>query len=184
MNRLTEKISNEILVKNKNGNGSRSICYGCDGISNCTTRVCNFYRAMEKLAAYEDTGLEPEQIKSFLKDFGVSVVMKNTKLMNELKEYKNLEEQGRLKRFHKIGDEVHILYNASGNDEFPVHVVNKCKVKYQYSDWLTDKSDMSIVYGLEGIEPFSNCTIIDFEVWEDDIFSTKEEAEKALEEMK
>jgi hypothetical protein len=54
MNRLTEKISNEILVKNKNGNGSRSICYGCDGISNCTTRVCNFYRAMEKLATYED----------------------------------------------------------------------------------------------------------------------------------
>ena len=33
------------------------------GISNCTTRVCNFYRAMEKLAAYEDTGLEPEEVK-------------------------------------------------------------------------------------------------------------------------
>ena len=65
MNRLTEKISNEILIKNKNGNGSRSICYGCDGISNCTTRVCNFYRAMEKLAAYEDTGLEPEEIRGF-----------------------------------------------------------------------------------------------------------------------
>ena len=63
--RLTEKISNEILVKNKNGNGSRSICYGCDGISNCTTRVCNFYRAMEKLAAYEDTGLEPKEIRGF-----------------------------------------------------------------------------------------------------------------------
>ena len=69
MNRLTEKISNEILVKNKNGNGSRSICYGCDGISNCTTRVCNFYRAMEKLAAYEDTGLEPEKIREILELF-------------------------------------------------------------------------------------------------------------------
>ena len=95
MNRLTEKISNEILVKNKNGNGSRSICYGCDGISNCTTRVCNFYRAMEKLAAYEDTGLEPEQVKQ-LNDAFTNSQKKLEKAFGDLLEYKKLEEQGLL----------------------------------------------------------------------------------------
>ena len=99
MNRLTEKISNEILVKNKNGNGSRSICYGCDGISNCTTRVCNFYRAMEKLAAYEDTGLEPEEVKQLnasdasKEESSIKYYNEMRKYRDELKYYKDLEKQ-------------------------------------------------------------------------------------------
>ena len=171
MNRLTVRLHDNI-VSLKNANE-----FNLDN---------EIAKSMQKLAEYEDIGLKPEEIKTNEEIFKAYRHVCGGRPPEEIKkalELLDLEEQGRLKRFHKIGDEVHILYNASGNDEFPVHVVNKCKVKYQYSDWLTDKSDMSLVYGLEGIEPFSNCTIIDFEVWEDDIFSTKEEAEKALEEM-
>lgn len=71
-----------------------------DDFETITGIIALLYRALwsmaevrEKLKEYEDIGVEPEQIKSFLKDFGVSVVMRNTKLMNELKRYKDLEEQ-------------------------------------------------------------------------------------------
>ena len=36
---------------------------------------------MKKLAEYEDIGLTPEEIKSFLTDFGVTVVRKNIELI-------------------------------------------------------------------------------------------------------
>lgn len=58
MNRLTEKINGEAYVKRYGG--LTSICYGCDRVGTCKKKKCGFYHAIEKLAAYEDTGLEPE----------------------------------------------------------------------------------------------------------------------------
>ncbi|HZJ98787.1 MAG TPA: hypothetical protein VFC79_02205 [Tissierellaceae bacterium] len=37
-------------------------------------------KALNKLADYEDLGVEPERLKEFMGNFGISVVMKNTKL--------------------------------------------------------------------------------------------------------
>ena len=57
----------------------------------------------EKLAEYEDIGIEPERLKEFLGNFGISIVMKNTKLMNELQENEEIISKmaKRLKSFEE-----------------------------------------------------------------------------------
>lgn len=57
----------------------------------------------EKLAEYEDIGIEPKRLKEFLGNFGISIVMKNIKLMNELQENKEIISKmaKRLKAFEE-----------------------------------------------------------------------------------
>lgn len=62
VNRLTGRINGEAYVKRYGG--LTSICYGCDRVGTCKKKKCGFYHAIEKLAAYEDVGLEPEHIDS------------------------------------------------------------------------------------------------------------------------
>lgn len=56
-----------------------------------------------KLAEYEDIGIEPERLKEFLGNFGISIVTKNTKLMNELQENEEIISKmaKRLKSFEE-----------------------------------------------------------------------------------
>lgn len=89
MNRLT-KLS-EItglpmpieLIESCGESACRDICddYVENGCIDCPVQKC-----MSKLNEYQDIGIEPEQIKSFLKDFGVSVVIRNTKLRKQSNE--------------------------------------------------------------------------------------------------
>ena len=48
--------------------------------------------ALEKLAEYEDIGLTPEEIKYFLKDFGISLLMENRALKKQRKESEEIHE--------------------------------------------------------------------------------------------
>ena len=68
MNRLTKVESSSVLIKDgwkkKDTESYTSICYGCEEIGRCVNK-CGFYKALEKLADYEDTGLEPEEIRGF-----------------------------------------------------------------------------------------------------------------------
>lgn len=60
-------------------------CYGTGYTETCNE--CEYDTAIgEKLAVYEDTGLEPEEIKGLGKWIN--------ELRKELKEYKDLEQQG------------------------------------------------------------------------------------------
>ncbi len=66
MDRLTERTSDGILVKEDYGEDVLKTLYQCYGAepmphyANCDEGYC----AMEKLAEYEDTGLTPEEIMS------------------------------------------------------------------------------------------------------------------------
>jgi hypothetical protein len=76
MNRLTKVESSSVLIKDgwkkKDTESYTSICYGCEEIGRCVNK-CGFYKALEKLADYEDTGLEPEDILALLKSNVVMV---------------------------------------------------------------------------------------------------------------
>ena len=57
MNRLTKVESSSVLIKDgwkkKDTESYTSICYGCEEIGRCVNK-CGFYKALEKLADYED----------------------------------------------------------------------------------------------------------------------------------
>jgi hypothetical protein len=65
MNRLTRVESSSVLIKDgwkkKDTESYTSICYGCEEIRRCVNK-CGFYKALEKLTEYEDTGLRPEDV--------------------------------------------------------------------------------------------------------------------------
>ena len=56
-----------------------------------------------KLAEYEDIGMTPEEIKYFLKDFGMSLLMKNRELKNQYEEDKKIISKmaERIKKFEE-----------------------------------------------------------------------------------
>ena len=83
MDRLTERFSN--------GQGAVDGCgkkckyeFMCtkdiDGWGLCPT----INNVVDRLADYEDVGLTPEEIKYFLKDFGISLCMKNRELQAKI----------------------------------------------------------------------------------------------------
>lgn len=91
MDRLTERDK-------KTGVAYFPKCFdGCDGVC----KKCNHETDhCETLAAYEDTGLTPEQIQAIDKEFA--------RLSKELGKYKEAEEQGLLMRLPcKIGDTIY-----------------------------------------------------------------------------
>jgi len=88
---------------------AESLSYGIDGDN--AALVSLIYRLMwamaelrQRLAAYEDTGLEPEEIQTFYKTI--------SELSGELAKYKEAEEQGRLIVLPcKVGDTVYYAYD-------------------------------------------------------------------------
>lgn len=55
MERLTTKKCGEFLIK-YNGGEYRSPCFGCESMNKCNPEkvTCGFYKALKKLAEYED----------------------------------------------------------------------------------------------------------------------------------
>lgn len=86
MKRLTEK--------------EYSVCTDCDGIGHCRTD-CSYKQFYDRLAAYEDTGLEPEEMQ------GLCEMDKRSRMVQMLR-WEQAEAEGRLLILPcKVGDTVY-----------------------------------------------------------------------------
>jgi len=102
MNRLTKRGSDGIFLNKYN----LSVCSGED--------FYNLQSILDRLATYEDTGLEPEEIED-LKDCieGEEGTQGAVKDLLELVQYRKLEEQGLLIKLPcKVGDTVYVNKNC------------------------------------------------------------------------
>lgn len=123
MERLTERTTEGILVKEEYGEEVLKTLYQCFGAEtmphyeNCEEGYC----AMERLATYEDTDLTPEQINEMDKLYREKCEEVN-KLNAELAEYKKLLPCN-------IGDTVYVV-----------------------GEWLDSGKMMAIEYTFDGIE--------------------------------
>ena len=117
-----------------------------------------------KLAEYEDTGLEPKEIKGF----GIYI----DDLRKELREYKDLEEQGLLIKLPcKVADTVFIYADFTKNLEpytvEAIHLGSCYTMQFDCNLYMLDELIDSTEFELEDIGKT--------------VFLTREEAEKALE---
>ncbi len=106
MNRLTERIDG--IVMSKERYEKYSPCHHCkyQSTSYCLEENCTYGSTLDRLAEYEDTGLEPEDILSNIKTLSSEL----NNVFEELKEYKDLEEQGILIELPcKVGDTVYFI---------------------------------------------------------------------------
>lgn len=65
MERLTyQGTVNALLKSDKEPKSYDSVCLGCEKLTECVKaqKECNLFDAIERLAAYEDTGITPEEI--------------------------------------------------------------------------------------------------------------------------
>lgn len=110
MNRLTKR--------NKMGTAMSNACEYCEHDYSCTE--CNLGKVIDKLAAYEDTGLLPEEVEKLKTYKLMEVVALNNLLNDEFKKYKELEEQGLLinlpcKVDEKTKEQILFLCSNDGN---------------------------------------------------------------------
>ena len=129
-------------------------------------------RAMMRLAAYEDTWLEPEQCET-AKTIIESVFIDDTSKVERIRELLKADRDGRLEVLPcKVGDR---LYEVTGRKTISVYKVRAIRVELfgLFIDW--DIVEGFVWQSLSGI----NAGEIGKTV-----FLTREEAEKALEAMK
>ena len=141
-----------------------------DGYETIDGMIALYYNALwafagvrEKLKAYEDTGLEPEDILPSIKILSDEF----NKIFEELKEYRNSEEQGILIKLPcKVGDTVYqIMYDRTIEN-------------YKVVGFEIDEREKLYVRVL--IE--RPAATIKLSYRKEDLYFTKEEAEKALKE--
>ena len=139
----------------------------------CTALYCR-NRLKDRLAAYEDTGLTPGEIKSMQEEHfsGLEMAKLHSALM-ELKKYQEADKDGRIVVPPcKVGDR---LYEVTGRKTISVYKVKAIRVE---------------LFGL-----FIEWDIVEGFVWQSlsginageigkTVFLTREEAEKALKEGK
>lgn len=166
MERLTEKhyLGDDHYMKCSGNCNVDMDCIDCP----------SFDRLVERLAAYEDTGLTPVEIKSMQEEHfsGLEMAKLHSALM-ELKKYQEADKDGRLVVLPcKVGDR---LYEVTGRKTISVYKVRAIRVE---------------LFGL-----FIERDIVEGFVWQSlaginageigkTVFLTREEAEKALEAMK
>ena len=138
----------------------------------CTAMYCR-NMCKDRLAAYEDTGLTPEEIKSMQEEHfsGLEMAKLHSALM-ELKKYQEADKDGRIVVPPcKVGDR---LYEVTGRKTISVYKVRAIRVE---------------LFGL-----FIEWDIVEGFVWQSlsginageigkTVFLTREEAEKALKEV-
>ena len=141
-------------------------------MADCTALYCR-NRLKDRLAAYEDTGLTPGEIKSMQEEHfsGLEMAKLHSALM-ELKKYQEADKDGRIVVPPcKVGDR---LYEVTGRKTISVYKVRAIRV------------------GLFGL--FIEWDIVEGFVWQSlsginageigkTVFLTREEAEKALKEV-
>lgn len=139
----------------------------------CTSLYCR-NRLKNRLAAYEDTGLDPDGVKSMQEEhFSGLEMAKLYSVIMELKKYQEADKDGRVVVLPcKVGDR---LYEVTGRKTISVYKVRAIRVE---------------LFGL-----FIAWDIVEGFVWQSlaginageigkTVFLTREEAEKALEAMK
>ncbi len=176
MDRLTLddaiKYIKEVVYKNRKNKEKNTIVIPNSFISSadCAEKYEQVVKWLEELESYRDIGTLKE-LKE-LKENGAFTGLELTKLaimQKELKEYKDLEEQGLLVRLPcKVGDDLYCIVNGE---------VKKLKVhSFGVPDFEITDIEFKYVDGFK---------IVRFvgEVGKT-VFLTREEAEKKLEEMK
>ena len=164
MNRLTERIMDNVYYLK----GKYPPATLCAEMETWEVRGC-----MVKLAAYEDTGLEPEEIKD-LKECveGEEGTQGTVKDLIELMQYRKLEKQGLLIKLPcKVGD---IVYEPN-------------TINYKIYSYKIEEISFSLKYGAIVLSIDLSNGIGKYQFKLDSvgrhIFLTREEAKKALKEM-
>ena len=157
MKRLTEK--------------DESPCTCCGGIGHCSTD-CSYKQIYDRLAEYEDIGLEPEKIV-FLKNVVADAFSVKPEFTEHIRELLRAEKDGRLVVPPcKVGDTVWIK-----GDKFPAEIeeirITDDGIYFAYVEY--DR-------GYEETEVWDNCEFTLSDIGKT-VFLTREEAEKALEEV-
>lgn len=166
MERLTEKhyLGTDHYMK---CSGSCNVDMDC---IDCPSFDC----LVERLAAYEDTGLEPGEVKSMQEEhFSGLEMAKLYSVIMELKKYQEADKDGRVVVLPcKMGDR---LYEVTGRKTISVYKVRAIRVELfgLFIEW--DIVEGFVCQSLAGI----NAGEIGKTV-----FLTREEAKKALEVMK
>lgn len=134
--------------------------------------------ALDRLAAYEDTGLEPEKVLP--KDKADEIALKLMRLadLESICSYTRLREMAEADRDGRLV----VLPCQSGEHVFTLldgqKRVRECEVKYAVLDgWLK-------VFYIEPIGAPGNLYSVPFGAFGQTVFLTREGAEKALEAMK
>lgn len=160
MERLTKRLSN--------GNASWNypiICFGEDDSKNKVFKSVHRQKACEKLAAYEETGLEPEAVEHLkLASMGKAIA--------EIKEFEGVP----VDRLRELAQAYRLLGNT-------VYEPNKRGVISTYKVISVHFSGCSILVGwdlLDGI--YSNLNGFEISALGKTVFLTREAAEAALEE--
>lgn len=149
----------ERMTKRENGHVYYPRCFEepCGGMG-CLTEDCGFkVEICERLAAYEDTGLEPDEVKALQKDWSdLCTVIGECGGIDRLRELAEADKDGRIVVLPcKVGDTVYRLqYIEQTPGRFVVGVAE-------------------IKFALLWLEEFGET-----------VFLTREEAEAALEAMK
>ena len=179
MERLTTKKCGELLIKCNDGE-YRSPCFGCESINKCNPEkvTCGFYKALEKMAEYEDfeeifrlkmTDLACEFLKD--KEEFAKWLDRYEWIAKKCDEYARAEEQGKLLKLPcAVGDTV---YSFSFYRVYVMHVESFIIYK--------DHIDARLVSGTPE-NPFLKCDI-DIKELGKRWFLTREEAEDALKEL-
>ena len=133
----------------------------------------SFDRLVERLAAYEDTGLTPDEIKSMKDEHfsGLEMAKLHSALM-QLKKYQEADKDGRLVVLPcKVGQRVFALLDTDKH-------ISECEVK---------QIGMGNKIGFIGLEPIGARGReygVALNGFDKTVFLTREEAEKALEATK
>ena len=141
-------------------------------MADCTALYCR-NRLKDRLAAYEDTGLTPGEIKSMQEEHfsGLEMAKLHSALM-ELKKYQEADKDGRIVVLPcKVGQRVFALLDTDKH-------ISECEVK---------QIGMGNKIGFIGLEPIGARGReygVALNGFGKTVFLTREEAEKALEAMK
>ena len=176
------KYIKEVVQKNRKNKEKNTIVIPNSFISStdCAEKYEKVAKWLEELKCYKDIGT-PKELKE-LKENGTFTGLELAKLaimQKELKEYKDLEEQGLLVRLPcKVGD---IVYDSFFGYPEP-HMVKA--ISYGYCiGYVEPKIENEIIFYCEN---YTNTMKVIFPMKElgRTVFLTREEAEKKLEEMK
>lgn len=170
----------ERLTKRENGHAHYPRCFEepCGGMG-CRTDDCEFKDEIcDRLAAYEDTGLEPEEVLQ--KDKADEIALKLMRLADlesicsytRLRELAEADKDGRLVVLpYKVGQRVFALLDTDKH-------ISECEVK---------QIGLGNEIGFAGLEPIGargRKYGVSLNGFGKTVFLTREEAEKALEAMK
>ena len=165
----------ERLTKRENGHAHYPRCFEepCGGMG-CRTEDCEFkVEICERLAAYEDTGLTPEEVSALVKDWSdLCTIIGECGGIDRLRELAEADKDGHVVVLPcKVGQRVFALLDTDKH-------ISECEVK---------QIGMGNEIGFMLLEPIGSRGReygVALNGFGKVVFLTREEAEKALEAMK